>query len=218
MDDNCGHSQQSPIEIDPTDFTDDNCSEPLNWHIDDTSYNFSVSHKGEAGHTIVLKSDASKSDIYLENAFQYDGSSQHSKYKFDSLHFHWGPGDKNGSEHVYTGQTTTLEVHFVHYSSDYADVGAAVAAWDALSEDDSQDMHTLGVVGFLFEEVDSTEDYNVAADAIVLELATNTAMQDVWSDADGVAYLDLVIYDLVNATDFMDNYYHYEGSLTTPPC
>ena len=153
-DDNCGHSQQSPIEIDPSDFSqNETCDTPLNWNIDRTSYNFSVTHKGEDGHTIVLKSDAAKSDIYLDNAFQYDGSSQHSKYKFDSLHFHWGPGDQNGSEHVYTGQTTTLEVHFVHYSSDYSDVGAAVGAWDALSEDDSLDMHTLGVVGFLFEEV-----------------------------------------------------------------
>ena len=60
--------------------------------------------------------------------------------------------------------------------------------------------------------------HNGDADAILLELATNIAMQDVWSDADGTAYLDLVIYDLVNATDFMDHYYHYEGSLTTPPC
>ena len=215
----CAHSQQSPIEINPTDLTlSETCNTPLDWHIDRTAYNLSVTHKGEDGHTIVLKNDAAKSDIYLDNAFQYDDSSQHSKYKFDSLHFHWGPGDQNGSEHIFTGVTTTLEVHFVHYSTDYDTVGDAVAAWNALSEDDSQDMHTLGVVGFLFEEVDTTEDYNAAADAILLELATNTAMQDVWSDADGVAYLNLIIADLVDADDFMDNYYHYEGSLTTPPC
>ena len=156
---------------------------------------------------MVYESDAAKSDIYLENAFQYDGSSQHSKYKFDSLHFHWGPGDQNGSEHVYTGQTTTLEVHFVHYSSDYDSVGAAVAAWDALSEEDSQDMHTLGVVGFLFEEVHSTETYNEKADAILLELANNSAMQDVWTYADGAASLNLVIYDLVDPDDSIWSYY-----------
>merc|ERR1719242_2974223 len=197
---------------------DDTCSTPLDWHIDETSYNWSVSHKGDAGYTIVLKNDAAKSDIYLDNAFQYANSSQHSKYKFDSPHFHWGPGDKNGSEHIFTGTTSTLEVHFVFYSSDYDSVSDAVGAWEALSDDDSLDMHTLGVVGFLFEEVDSSEDYNAAADAILLELATNSAMQSVWSDVEGVADLNLTISDSVDADDFMENYYHYEGSLTTPPC
>ena len=64
------------------------CCNPLNWNIDNSSYNFSVRHKGEDGHTIVLKSDAANSIISLDNAFQYNGSAQHAKYKLDVLHFH----------------------------------------------------------------------------------------------------------------------------------
>merc|ERR1719245_1793365 len=117
------------------------------------------------------------SDIYLHNSFGTNGE-QHEKYKFYSLHFHWGRGNKNGSEHVFEGTTSTFEVHFVHYSSDYAALGDAVAAWDTLSQDSSQDMHTLGVVGFLFEEVGDDEEYNTAADAVLLDFATNEDMSE----------------------------------------
>ena len=115
----CGHVQQSPILIDPAAFEDDSCALPLDWHMDGTVYDWTVTHKGEGGHTLSVSSADAKSDVFLDNAFQYDGNSQHEKYKFYSLHFHWGPGDKNCSEHVFEGSTTTFEVHFVHYSNDY---------------------------------------------------------------------------------------------------
>ena len=120
----CGHKQQSPILIDPADFEDaDTCSVPLEWHVDDTVYSWTVSHKGEHGHTLSISNDDAKSDVYLMNSFQYDGNEQHEKYKLYSFHFHWGPGALNGSEHRFEGTTTTFEVHFVHYSSDYDDIG-----------------------------------------------------------------------------------------------
>merc|ERR1712190_252082 len=131
---------------------------------------------------------------------------------------YWGPGNQNGSEHVYEGKTTTLEVHFVHYSTDYDSVSDAVGAWDALSEDDTQDMHTLAVTGFLFEEVRASDRYNEGADNILLEFAENDEMTEVWSNATGSAVLSFAITDLVDVDDFESNYYHYWGSLTTPPC
>merc|ERR1719334_1001458 len=216
VNDLCDHEQQSPITIYPDAFADDTCSEPLNWNVDETTYNWTVTHKGDAGYTLLFKSDAAKSDVYLENSWQY--TDQHEKYKLHSFHLHWGPGDQNGSEHVYDGVTTTLEVHFVHYSSDYKNLSAAVGAWDALSEDDSMDMHTLGVVGFLFEEVGGDLAYDTAADDILYDLATDSQMDSLWAYASGSAEFAFSIYDLVNPDDFESNYYHYWGSLTTPPC
>merc|ERR1719334_1366091 len=216
VNDLCDHEQQSPITIYPDAFADDTCSEPLNWNVDDTQYNWTVTHKGDAGYTLLFKSDAAKSDVYLENSWQY--TDQHEKYKLHSFHLHWGPGNQNGSEHVYDGVTTTLEVHFVHYSSDYKNLSAAVGAWDALSEDDSLDMHTLGVVGFLYEEVEDDEDFNLMADMTLLMFAADAEMDTVWSDADSAANISFSIYDLVDPDDFMTDYYHYWGSLTTPPC
>ena len=186
--------------------------------MDDTVYDWTVTHKGEGGHTLSIVNAEAKEDVYLENAWQ--STEQHEKYKLYGFHLHWGPGDQNGSEHVFTGTTTTLEVHFVHFSHDYLSVGEAVAAWEnaSLSDDpNANDMHTLGVVGFLFEEV-SDGVYDEKADAILLELAEDPGMQSVWSNATGSAFLQFAITDLVNASDFMEHYYHYEGSLTTPPC
>merc|ERR1719249_119706 len=83
---------------------------------------------------------------------------------------------------------------------------------------DRKDMHTLGVVGFLFEEVEDDEDYNLMADVTLLMLAADTQMDSVWEEADGEAHIEFSIYDLVDPDDFMSSYYHYWGSLTTPPC
>ena len=216
----CAHKQQSPILIDPLDFDDilseNDCGSPLEWNVDDTVYNWTVTHKGEAGHTLGISNENAKDNVYLMNSYQT--TSQHEKYKLSSFHFHWGPGNVNGSEHVFDGVTTTFEVHFVHYSNDYLSVGGAVEDWEDLHNVSGQDMHTLGVVGFLFEEVGDDEDYNEKSDAILGLFANDEGMDEVWNNGTGEAYLSFSITDFVAVEDFTNNYYHYWGSLTTPPC
>ena len=214
----CGHRQQSPILIDSAEFAVSSglCDAPLEWTVDDAVFDWTVSHKGENGHTLSVKSYGAKEAVSLVNAFQSEGSRQHEKYRFDAFHFHWGPDDDSGSEHRFEGVTTTLELHFVHFSTDYLSVAAAVEAWADLEGVAGADMHTLAVAGFLFEEVD--DDVNVAADAVLLQFVENAAMLEVWTNASASAVLSFAITDLVDADDFMQNYYHYWGSLTTPPC
>ena len=219
----CGHEQQSPILIDHGNFNglsgaDNDCSAPLDWHVDDTVYDWIITHKGEAGHTLSVKNYAAKADVYLTNSYRAEGSDQHEKYKLDGFHFHWGPGTVNGSEHVFEGVTTTFEVHFVHYSSDYLSVGGAVEGWAELVSFEELDMHTLGVVGFLFEEVGDDEAYDTSADDVLYQFANAAVMDNVWNNGTGEAILSFAITDLVDAEGFMNNYYHYWGSLTTPPC
>ena len=52
----CGHSQQSPIRIDPDKLQLDGDAEcdqmTLDWHVNDRQYEWTVSHKGENGHTL----------------------------------------------------------------------------------------------------------------------------------------------------------------------
>ena len=67
-------------------------------------------------------------------------------------------------------------------------------------------------------QVDGDDDYNEAADTVLLKFALDSGMEAVWSNASGSASVTFAITDLVNATDFEEHYYHYEGSLTTPPC
>ena len=66
--------------------------------------------------------------------------------------------------------------------------------------------------------MDDDEDYNADADSILLEFATDSQMDEVWANATGSAVLSFAITDLVDPDDFESNYYHYWGSLTTPPC
>merc|ERR1712087_163010 len=86
------------------------------------------------------------------------------------------------------------------------------------SQDNAQDMHTLGVVGFLFEEVSGNDRYHKAADKVLRDLANNEDMREVWAHGNGSALISFAISDLVDVADFESHYYHYWGSLTTPPC
>jgi len=70
----------------------------------------------------------------------------------------------------------------------------------------------------LFEEVRASDRYNEGADNILLQFAENEDMNEVWSNATGSAVLSFAITDLVDVDDFESHYYHYWGSLTTPPC
>merc|ERR1712113_710334 len=60
--------------------------------------------------------------------------------------------------------------------------------------------------------------YNEKADAVLLQFVEDYEMKEVWSNVSASATLSFAITDLVDADDFMQNYYHYWGSLTTPPC
>ena len=61
-------------------------------------------------------------------------------------------------------------------------------------------MYTLGVVGFLFEEVYDDDDHNEKADV---------EMDSVWQEVDDEAHSAFSIYDLVDPEDSTSSYYHY---------
>ena len=41
------------------------------------------------------------------------------RYQFAGLHFHWGSESNEGSEHTVEGQAYPLELHLVHFNSEY---------------------------------------------------------------------------------------------------
>eukprot|EP01084_Bolivina_argentea_P072398 131452_1 len=127
----CGHSQQSPIQINPSDFVFNTpCNTPLNWNIDNTTYNFTVSHRGDDGHTILFENNLLSSNININK-----------NYILDSFHFHWGNDSSSGSEHIFTNITTTLEIHFVHYAINYTSAINAIKSWHNITSLQTNNMN-----------------------------------------------------------------------------
>uniref|UniRef100_A0A8C3TG40 Carbonic anhydrase n=1 Tax=Chelydra serpentina TaxID=8475 RepID=A0A8C3TG40_CHESE len=119
------------------------------------------------------------------------------QYTATQLHLHWGNRNKpEGSEHTVSGRHFAAELHIVHYNSDkYPDVTAAIDKSDGL-----------------------------AVLAVLIERGPfNPSYEKIFSHFQNVKYKDQVAlvsgFDIQELLpDQLDEYYRYEGSLTTPPC
>ncbi|XP_056308360.1 carbonic anhydrase 12 isoform X2 [Danio aesculapii] len=119
------------------------------------------------------------------------------RYSAAQLHFHWGSSNLlTGSEHTVNGKQFAGEMHVVHFNSDkYPNVSMAVDKHDGLA--------VLGV----FIEIGES---NPTFDRLLRFIS-------------GVKYRDQKIQvPAFNVRallpDQLDQYYRYDGSLTTPPC
>uniref|UniRef100_A0A671T1F3 Carbonic anhydrase n=1 Tax=Sinocyclocheilus anshuiensis TaxID=1608454 RepID=A0A671T1F3_9TELE len=119
------------------------------------------------------------------------------RYSAAQLHFHWGSSNLlTGSEHTVNGKRFAGEMHVVHFNSDkYPNISMAVDKHDGLA--------VLGV----FIEIG---EFNPAFDKFFKYM-------------NGIKYRDqkiqvpaFNIHALLPA--HLDEYYRYDGSLTTPPC
>uniref|UniRef100_A0A673IRW3 Carbonic anhydrase n=1 Tax=Sinocyclocheilus rhinocerous TaxID=307959 RepID=A0A673IRW3_9TELE len=112
------------------------------------------------------------------------------RYSAAQLHFHWGSSNLlTGSEHTVNGKRFAGEMHVVHFNSDkYPNISMAVDKHDGLA--------VLGV----FIEIG---EFNPAFDKFFKYM-------------NGIKYRAFNIHALLPAR--LDEYYRYDGSLTTPPC
>ena len=107
------------------------------------------------------------------------------------MHMHWGADDQEGSEHTVNDESYPLELHFVHTK---------------VGETDTTAQDYYSVIG-VFAQVDDSmpitgvwKQLNISA--IQTYLSTTPVTE--------FTYRSLLPSSL--------NYYHYPGSLTTPPC
>ncbi|KAM3924896.1 carbonic anhydrase 12 [Leptodactylus fuscus] len=118
------------------------------------------------------------------------------RYIASQLHFHWGSlSGHKGSEHCIAGKRFPAEMHIVHYNSKYADISTAMEASDGLA-----------VLGVLIE----IGSFNSAYDDIISQLP-HIKYKGQKLQIPGFNVQQLV-------PESLDEYYRYEGSLTTPPC
>lgn len=115
------------------------------------------------------------------------------KYKVCSFNIHWGANSNEGSEHLINGRAYPGEVHIITVK-------------DTLN---CQDITSY------------TERDDVLVILVFLK-AVNTHIANIWQKLSPVpqGYLQTKEVSHIQLTEFLpahDAYYHYEGSLTTPP-
>ncbi|KAM9376061.1 carbonic anhydrase 12 [Pholidichthys leucotaenia] len=119
------------------------------------------------------------------------------RYTATQLHFHWGSSSRPaGSEHKVNSRQYAAELHIVHYNSDkYPDMSTAVDKSDGLA-----------VLGVLIE----VGEFNPAFEQF-LRFINGVRYRDQKVQVPGFSIRELLPVRL-------DEYYRYDGSLTTPPC
>ncbi|XP_072760436.1 carbonic anhydrase-like [Anoplolepis gracilipes] len=120
------------------------------------------------------------------------GANLQSVYVLDHLHFHWG------SEHTINGLRNPLELHIVHYNSQYANLSVA-----------ARHENGIAVVSVLFK-LDKYD--NPLLKSIV------KATKEVLFKVGKSALISGHLRPLVLLPKDHTTYYHYQGSLTTPAC
>lgn len=119
------------------------------------------------------------------------------RYTAAQLHFHWGsPSRPVGSEHMVNNKQYAAEMHVVHFNSDkYPNMSMAVDKSDGLA-----------VLGVLIE----VGEFNPAFEQF-LKFINGIKYRDQRVQVPGFNIRALLPARL-------DEYYRYDGSLTTPPC
>jgi len=119
-----------------------------------------------------------------------------SEYIVAQFHFHWGSVSTQGSEHTIDDKMYPIELHIVHYKSDYGSLGEAVKYEDGLA-----------VLGIMFE---------VGAENEALKPIVEGIPSVVNADDEAEISFDMPLN--VFLPENTDSFYRYQGSLTTPSC
>ncbi|KAG7190875.1 hypothetical protein KM043_006936 [Ampulex compressa] len=146
------------------------------------------------GHTVMLKANES------EAALVSGGPLGNQTYVFEQLHFHWGENDLEGSEDLINNHSFAMELHAVFYKQQYKSMSEAVKHPDGLA-----------VLAYFYEADRNT---NPTYDAIVTVLPNVEAVKTETTLQEPLLLEKL----LTPRSSNMQNYFTYNGSLTTPPC
>merc|ERR1712002_1137910 len=208
----CAGSSQSPINIDTSAAKD--CVAEIIFTNYRQTINGTVTNNN---HTASFTYSSGNLPVISGNRFA-NGES----YKFLQFHWHWGSVNTQGSEHTLDGREFPAEIHLVHWNTKYPDVATAV-----------QNADGLAVIGF-FYEISATDNLrlNDMIDAInTLSTCTNVRkrkgkkgkkgkLQKFERDCLSLETFDLKIRldDFIPAVCETDEFYYYQGGLTTPTC
>ncbi|KAH8380269.1 hypothetical protein KR009_009753, partial [Drosophila setifemur] len=189
----CSGKHQSPINIDLV-----NAVERKFPHLE--FFNFNVDPKGmhmsNNGHTVLVKMTYDEDEVPSVRGGPLAERSPLG-YQFEQFHFHWGENDTIGSEDLFDNRAYPAELHVVLRNLEYPDFASA------LDKD-----HGIAVMAFFFQIAESS--------TVGYEKFTNMLAQIDRKGKSVNMTNPLPLREYI--TKFVDDYYSYTGSLTTPPC
>jgi len=131
------------------------------------------------------------------------------KYILHEAHVHWNHFlSESGTEHRLNGIGDAAEVHLVHYDSKFNSMDAALQ---------SDEVGSIAVIAVFYRLAGGSDTSAVPAFDIFAEQGIKLRYMD-FTQSVGISSFKL--YDLFGATPKMKAMpmFHYNGSLTTPPC
>ncbi|NXL71339.1 CAH15 anhydrase, partial [Leptocoma aspasia] len=203
----CKGSRQSPVNIVTRNVLYDKSLKPLTFE----GYDVKSSTKWDMennGHTGKICSSPLKQflvfspvKVTLDRSPKVGGGGLGRKYKAVEFHLHWGvPGEPQnipGSEHSIDGEKYPMELHIVHIREDVSDVTEA-----------KKTPNGLAVLAFFIKADEENKNY-----ATLLSELKNIKYKGKSTQVD-----PLPLSSLLPAEEYLERYYRYEGSLTSPDC
>ncbi|XP_072757678.1 carbonic anhydrase 13 [Anoplolepis gracilipes] len=186
----CIGKHQSPINIEEHNVKNVSLSPLKLIGIDDPCLSFVTNN----GHTVMLKINASKAPMLS------GGPLGNNVYVFEQLHFHWGENDYEGSEDLINNHSFPMEMHAVFYKEDYKSMNEALKHSDGLA-----------ILAYLYEV---SPNPNPMYEPIVEVLPDIEMVGNEKALPEPLLLRGLFAPDITS----MQDYFTYNGSLTTPPC
>ncbi|EER04496.1 Carbonic anhydrase, putative [Perkinsus marinus ATCC 50983] len=150
------------------------------------TYDFATLSISDYRINVIVDEDDDEKRCKIGNVRGYENDT----FILSEFHAHWGLTDEYGSEHLFEGVASPMELHFVHYNEKYGSVGDAKGKAGGLA-----------VIGVLFGIGEANEEFEKILDAI-----KNDTLHPI---------VDL--YALI-PKDAGNKLFGYDGSLTTPTC
>ncbi|XP_029954625.1 carbonic anhydrase-like [Salarias fasciatus] len=202
----CGGQRQSPVNIETEKAVEKSSLGEFEFTNFDNKH--AIKYITNTGHAVKC--------VMADDSVEVSGGGLGHDYTTLQFHFHWGSHDTKGSEHTMDSKRYPMEMHIVNKRKDLT-LEEAIATPNGLA-----------VLGFLIESKDSSKSgggssghedttSSSSSDMEAWKKLTSylSAIQNISSQAEVTA--EISIDDLLGSVN-RDEYYRYNGSLTTPSC